>query len=404
MNRRATVGIIIGLCVALSHAMASAADPADWSAVESAAKGQTVYWHAWGGDPNVNAYKSWVGDQVKARFGVTLEHVKLADTADAVNRVAAEKAAGNNANGAVDLIWINGENFASMKRNSLLFGPWAEKLPNFALTGPDTNPSVREDFTVPTEGYESPYGAAQLVFMYDSATVAAPPRTLRGISNWAAANPGRFTYAAPPDFLGATFLKQALLEIVKDRTPLYAAVDAAEFDAMSEPLWAYLDALHPHLWRRGRTFAQTGVALRTLLGDGEIDIAYTFDPGAAAAGVSNGRLPPSTRSYVLDGGSIGNANFVAIPFNASAKEGAMVVANFLLSVEAQARKADPAYWGGATVLDMKVLSDAERAMFDALDLGEASLKPSELGPILPEPHPSWMVALEAEWLKRYGAQ
>jgi ABC-type uncharacterized transport system YnjBCD substrate-binding protein len=42
--------------------------------------------------------------------------VKLDDTANAVAKVLAEKAAGKNEGGSVDLIWINGENFASMKR------------------------------------------------------------------------------------------------------------------------------------------------------------------------------------------------------------------------------------------------------------------------------------------------
>ena len=28
--------------------------------------------------------------------------------------------------------------------------------------------------------------------------------------------------------------------------------------------------------------------------------------------------------------------------------------------------------------------------------------PQDLGPILPEPHPSWMVAIEARWLQLYG--
>ena len=76
-------------------------------------------------DPT-NAFIGWVGDKVQDRHGVTLEHVKLADTADAVSRVLAEKAAGQDGGGAVDLIWINGKNFAAMKQNGLLYGPFAE--------------------------------------------------------------------------------------------------------------------------------------------------------------------------------------------------------------------------------------------------------------------------------------
>lgn len=44
---------------------------------------------------------------------MTLEQVKLASTADAVARVVVEKAIGTDPGGAVDLIRINGENFAA---------------------------------------------------------------------------------------------------------------------------------------------------------------------------------------------------------------------------------------------------------------------------------------------------
>jgi putative thiamine transport system substrate-binding protein len=80
-----------------------------------------------------------------------------------------------------------------------------------------------------------------------------------------------------------------------------------------------------------------------------------------------------------------------------------VLANFLISPEAQARKQDPAIWGDPTVLSMDKLSDEDRAAFDALDLGIATLKPEELGPALDEPHPDWMERIEGEWVRRYGA-
>ncbi len=379
-------------------------DPANWSAVLEEAKGQTVYWNAWAGEPRTNDYIAWAGKQVAERYGVNVIHVKLGDTAEAVSRVVAEKAAGTLTGGAVDLIWINGENFASMKRNGLLFGPWAESLPNFQLTDPDNNPGVRNDFTVPVEGYEAPWGKAQIVFYYDQAFVAEPPTTLAALLEWATANPGRFTYPLPPDFLGSTFLKQALLKLVPDAAPLYRPVEESDFAAVSAPLWSYLEALHPQLWRQGRAFPANSTEMRRLLADSEIAISLSFNPAEASSAIANGEFPDTVRSFVLDGGTIGNVSFLAIPFNASNKSGAMVLANFLLSPEAQARKQDPAIWGGETVLVMDRLDPDERALFDRLDLGVAALKPDELGAIIPEPHPSWMEHLEAEWQRRYTGQ
>lgn len=377
---------------------------AGWPAVEQAARGQTVYWNAWGGSTLTNDYIAWVGDQVAKRYGVTLKQVKLSDTAEAVSRVVAEKAAGNTDAGVVDLIWINGENFAAMKQAGLLYGPWSEQLPNYQLVDPAHNPAVSTDFTVPVDGLESPWGKAQIVFYRDTAEVPEPPRSMTALLDWTKANPGRFTYPLPPDFLGSTFLKQVVLSLVDDPAPLYQPVpDDVTFARVTAPLWRYLDELHPNLWRQGRAFPANGSVLQQLVGDGEVFIGFTFQPGAPAAAIKNGELPETVRSFVPDEGTIGNVHFVAIPFNASHKAGAMVVANFLLSPEAQARKQDPAYWGDFTVLAVDKLPATQRQLFEAIDLGAATLRPDQLGKVLPEPHPSWMERIEAAWLSRYGA-
>jgi putative thiamine transport system substrate-binding protein len=389
------------LALLVATSVATAAE--SWETLVAKAQGQTVYWNAWAGDEKINAYIDWAGDQVEARYGVTVKHVKLTDTAEAVSRVVAEKAAGRNAGGSVDLIWINGENFAAMKREGLLFGPWAEQLPNFSLVDTVGKPTTLIDFTVPVEGLEAPWGMAQIVFMVDSAQVPQPPRTIAALSDWAKAHPGRFTYPQPPNFLGSTFLKQALIELTDSPDKLQQPVaDDAEFAAVTAPLWPYLDALNPVLWRSGKVFPQNGPAQRRLLGDGEIDIAISFSPAEASSAIANNELPDTVRTFVLEWGTIGNTNFVAIPYNANAKEGAMVLANFLLSPEAQVRKQDPTYWGGLTVLDLSKLSVEDRARFDALELGVATLSPAELGKTLLEPHPSWMERIEAEWQRRYA--
>ena len=110
------------------------------------------------------------------------------------------------------------------------------------------------------------------------------------------------------------------------------------------------------------------------------------------------------RSFVFDKGTIGNASFLAIPYNAAHKEGALLLCDFLLSPEAQAKKQDPAGYGGFTVLAMGKLNDADRARFAALPRGVATLSTEELGPVLPEPHPSWMTRIVTAWQRRYETQ
>lgn len=376
-------------------------DPADWDAVLEQAAGQTVYWNAWGGSTTTNDFIAWVGEQVAAEYGVTLEHVKLTDTADAVTRVLSEKQAGEDDDGAIDMIWINGANFAAMKDAGLLFGPYAEQLPNWAFVDVDGK-TVQTDFTVPVEGYESPWAMAQVVFIHDTADLAEPLGDMNAILEWSTANPGRFTYPQPPDFLGTTFLKQALVDLMDDASVLAQPATDDNYAAVTAPLWEYLDALTPTLWRQGRAYPATGPAQLQLIADGEVDLAISFSPGEATAAIANNQLPDTVRTFVLDKGTIGNASFVAIPYNSGSKAGAMVVANFLMSPQAQARAQDPEVLGYGTVLDMDALSADDRALFDALELGIATLSPAELGTVQAEPHPSWMTRIADDWMTRYG--
>ena len=377
-------------------------DPADWDAVLAEAEGQTVYWNAWGGSTTTNDFIAWIGERVAEDYGVTLEHVKLTDTADAVTRVLAEKQAGEDEDGAIDMIWINGANFAAMKEADLLFGPFAEQLPNWAVVDSEGK-TVQTDFTVPIEGYESPWAMAQVVFMYDTADIDAPLTSMSEILEWAQAHPGRFTYPQPPDFLGSTFLKQALVDLLDDASVLQEPVSDETYDDVTAPLWAYLDELTPVLWREGRAYPATGPAQLQLIADGEVDLAISFSPGEATAAIANGQLPDTVRTSVLEKGTIGNASFVAIPYNSGSAAGAMVVANFLLSPEAQVRSHNPEILGYGTVLNMDALNTGDRAAFDALDLGIATLSPADLGSVQDEPHPSWMTRVTDDWVGRYGS-
>jgi putative thiamine transport system substrate-binding protein len=391
--------------VLLGAAPASADSLADFDALAEAASGETVFFHAWSGDPTINAYIEWASDEIEARYGIEVEHVRVSDTADVVGIVLAETAAGRDSGGSVDLVWINGENFIALKDAGLLYAPdgegWAHRLPNWEVVDVAGNPSLTTDFTVPVEGLQAPWGTVQFSFYYDSEEIDATPSNLDELLAWAEANPGRFTYPQPPNFLGSTFLKLLLAYTVDDRDRLGAPLPEEEAEAALAPLFAYLDELHPHLWRSGRTFPANQAALRQLYGDGEIVIGFANNPAEASGAIARDEFPASTRSFVLDDGMIANSHFVAIPSNANAPEAALVVANFLLSPVAQLRKQDPAVWGDFTVLDIDALDQNFQDGFAALDLGPATLTPSELGPAITEPHTSWLTAIEAMWAARY---
>jgi putative thiamine transport system substrate-binding protein len=371
---------------------------ADWAAVEAGAKGQTVYFNAWAGADTINAYIAWAGEQVKARYGVTLNHVKITDTAEAVKRVRDEVKAGKR-DGSVDLVWINGENFRAMKTEKLLFGPFAESLPNFVFVDVKGKPTTLQDFTESVDGLESPWGMAQFTFFGDGAKISAPPRSMTALATFAKAHPGRVTYPAPPDFHGTTFLKQVLVEVTADRSVFAKPVTADAFAALAKPCLAFLDEIRPFLWREGKQFPKSQAEVTQMVADGELLVGLTFNPNEPANLVAAGTLPKTTIAWQHAGGTIGNSHFVAIPTNAKAKAGAQVVANFLLSAEAQARKNDLKIWGDPTVLDVTKLSAGDAKLFTASAApGSVTLA----GPAILEPHGSFVPLIEATWLAHYG--
>ncbi len=389
------------LAAAAAAPFAAQAAPA-WPDIEQAARGKTVFFNAWGGDDRTNAFIAWAGERMRMLHDVTVRHVRLADTSEAVARVLAERAAGRTEGGSVDLIWINGANFLSMRQHGLLFGPVLDLLPNATLVDRMGKPTI-VDFTVPTDGYEVPWRMAQVVFVHDFARVAEPPRRMAAMPRWAAAHPGRLTHPTASDFMGATFLKEALVELTPDRAALARPATDADYAAATAPLWSWYGALRPHLWHGGRDFPASGPAQTTLFSDDEIDLYISFNPAEAATGIANGVLPPTARAYVLDGGTLGNCSFVAIPYDAAHRDAAMVLADFLLSPEAQAHAADPRMLGSPTVLDLSRLSAADRARFDDPPQVPGLLTAAELGVRLPEPHPSWMARVAAEWERRVAA-
>ncbi len=387
--------IVLGAMVMGLGAPAHAAD--SWSDILEKAKGQTVQFNAWGGGDAINAYIEWAGREAEMRFGVKVEHVKIADAGDAVMQIESEfKAGKTTTGGSVDLVWVNGENFKTLKQDGLLFGPWANLLPNFQFV--DLMKPVRVDFAEPTDGFESPWGTAQLTFIADKAVTPVPPLSASDFLLYAKANPGRMTYPKLPDFHGTTFVKQLLSELIADPEVLQKPVDPASFLSQTKPLWDYLDELHPVLWHSGTAFPASAAEMNRMLADHELNISLTFNPNEGANLVASGQLPQTAYSFGFTGGMIGNVHFVAIPVNARAKEGAMVFANFLLSAEAQDRKANINVWGDGTVLDPTHLPEQYKADLDKITPGSLEKRV----PTLAEPHSSWVKAIETEWLKRYG--
>jgi putative spermidine/putrescine transport system substrate-binding protein len=326
--------LLAGCGGTIKHASSGASPSAgDWGLTLRAARGQTVRFWMYGGDERVNAY---VDDDVAPalrRLGVRLQRVPITDTADALKRVVAERRAGQNQGGGVDLVWINGENFATGKRAGLWLKSWSRRLPNARRYVNWHDPSIATDFQVPVDGQESPWQRATFIYAYDRARTPRPPRDLDELLAYAKAHPGRVTYPAPPDFTGSAFIRQVV-----------AAKGA-------DGAFAYLKALNPYLYRHGTVFPKSQAELEQLFGDGQVDFAMAYDPNFVNADVRKGLFPRTARPFILGDRALTNVSYVTIPANAAHVAGAEVLANLLLDPRLQAEKADPAVLGNPTVLD-----------------------------------------------------
>jgi putative spermidine/putrescine transport system substrate-binding protein len=375
-----------------------------WQDVVDQARGSTVNWYMWGGSAAINEFvDTFYGDALLEELGVTLNRVPVADTVDAVNLVISEAEAGVES-GSVDLIWINGENFFTLRQADLLYGPWAESIPNSALVDWE-DPAVAFDFGVPVEGYESPWSSAQFHFIYDSARMEAGelPRTYDELDAWIQGNPGRFTYIAPGPgaFQGTRFVKQVLYAVSGGYEQWVGDWDPAVYEEHAPALWEKLNGWEQHLWREGETYPATENELHQLFANGEVDFTITQAPAGAGPPISSGLVPETARAFAFDEYLIGDYNYVAIPSNATNKAAALVLANLILRPDRQAGHILPETgFGLGYAIDLERVSDEQRALLEASldELGPAAAEASRLADAFaPDMAPESQSVIEADW-------
>ncbi|EFQ82228.1 putative ABC transporter solute-binding protein [Aeromicrobium marinum DSM 15272] len=371
-------------------------DAADWDAVLAEADGQSVNWHMFGGDDVLNTF---VADEVAPRLaelGVTLNQVRIADTADAVARVLGEQQAGRTSGGAVDAIWINGENFATGVQADLWSCGWAGDLPNAQFVDAG-DPAITTDFGVPVDGCESPWQQASSALVYDADDLGpADVESVDSLLAWVEANPGRFAYPAPPDFTGSMVVRTLLYGQIGGPDDLAGAFDEDAYAAATDDFWDRLNDLEPSLWRGGDSYPNRQEDVENLFASGEISAYFTYGPGAVGARVADGIFPASTRQAAPVPGNIGNVSFVTIPANAANRAAALVLADVLLDPEVQLAlyRANGTY----PAIDLDRLPADLRAEFDAVETGRSTLDLDELtAGLLPELAAGYLTRIESDW-------
>ncbi len=376
-----------------------------WSDIEKSAAGTTVRLYMWGGDEGINQYiDKWAIPHLKEKYNITLERVPM-DTAQILQKLQTEKKA-NKQDGTIDLIWINGENFKNAKENGLLAGSFTDQLPNFKKFYDTDDPAFTIDFGTPVEGMEAPWGKVQFVFHYNSAKIEDPPSSFSELKGWIKKHPGKFTYPAAADFTGNAFLRHVLYAKADQPSDIYN--NPLDEDAISDTaakMWKYLNSIEPYLWRSGEHYPNSLTELDKLYSQGQVWMTMGYNEARAESLIAQGVFPETTKSFIMEPGSIGNTHFLSIPFNSSNIEGALTTINFMLSPEAQLAKYKPKYWGENTPISLDKLSKEMRKKFKAVDRGDSVLSQEKLEEnFLPESEAAYVEWLEEQWFNEVVQQ
>lgn len=359
------------------------------------AKGSTVTFYGWGGDENLN---EWLDNEfapvMKEKYDITMERVPV-DIEQVLSQLSGEIEGGEE-DGSIDMIWINGENFQSAKENNMLYGPFTDKLPNFNDYVDAESEDVTLDFAYPIEGYEAPYGKAQVVMIADTAVTPDLPTSAEALEEFVKKYPGKVTYPALPDFTGSAFVRNIIYEICGYEQFLDMEADKETVREAVEPAMEYLRGLNPYLWNEGKTFPDSSTTLDNMFADGEVVLNMTYDAYTTGIKIADGTYTDTTESFQFDKGTIGNTNFMAIAANSGNKAGAMVAINEMLSPEIQADRYEQLKV--IPVLDNSKLTDEQKAAFDQVDLGEGTIPQDELlSKRLPEMPAELVPIIEEIW-------
>jgi len=373
-----------------------------WGDVLSEARGQTVNFYFWDGSSTINDFVDNDVAGEAAKYGITLNRVGVPTGPTIVQKVGSEIDAGITSGGSVDLAWLNGANFSELKAKGQLFGPWSQMIPNSVLVDWSIE-AISNDMGDPVEGLESPWGTAQMQFIYNGDFSSADTSgngyvDFIELLDWCKAG-GNFTYPDPngnDNFFGFGFIKSVMYELQSDGVGGYKLYEGdkqdgierfavgntnftnqSEFEAFTQYAWKYLEDLHPHLYSASGKYVDRSVISNLMMSDYEF-LYMTYSSSGITMDINAGILPNDAKTQKMNTG-LSDTSYVLIPSNASSKAAAMVVANILLQPDMQAMWMMKA--GDGLAIDLGKLTEPMKELFDSYDerlpgsyLGQEDLK------------------------------
>ena len=392
-----------------------------WDEILEAAKGDTVTFVAWGSggaDPYVQMMWEDLAVRVKEAYDVTLEYTEFDQTA--YQKLSTDIEEGLDA--TYDLFWYMGAYLAPLRAiDGLYADEWTKKLPNYKYLDM-TNPFNQFDGVLSVDNMEDPFQTVQPSLVYSGdkwnhkLAWDAEEDGKKGLfhnfaelQQWAAANPGQFTYMSltgQGSFHGTLFLLAVLAELTSDGNggwkPVYDEADDAAtrhkkiqaniddwfawgssegaseeaFYEKADYVWAYLNELAPNLRQKDGApdYMDTAPDMRQYVIAGDLAVVFTTCTSVSTRVADSPADYPSNPAIYMLQTSIGSWDYLVIMANSAHKPAAMAVANMLLDPDFQAFAFETD--GNGYTVSYDLLDDAQKKTFDSMFEAMGTLTPT----------------------------
>ena len=182
-----------------------------------------------------------------------------------------------------------------------------------------------------------PYRGSVVFLAYDTNVIPTPPKTLDDLLAWIKDNPGKFTYNSPKSGgSGSAFVATVLDKYVPeaDRQKMTVGYEK-ELESTWDEGFAMLRSLNPYVFQNG-VYPNGNQLILDMLASGQISMAPVWSD-MFIDGKNKGAIPESiSYTQISDPSFTGGAAYLGIPSASPRQEGALKLANFVLTPEAQA--------------------------------------------------------------------
>lgn len=348
----------------------------DWAIIEESALGTQLNIYTTVSDDGIKAWLSGeVANRLMSQYEMTVS-VKRLEIEDVLATLDAERTS-ESADGSIDLLLLKDDDFTKLMNASYLYEEITGKLPNYGDKINTFDWDVQTEHGTPLEGYGIPYGREQLVLLFDEDVLETAPVTTEELQQFLAENKKVFTYADPTsDKTGAEFYRSIVLSMLSEedrKMVIRGEVTSEELKVMVKPAIDYLMAIDPYLLKNQGKYFKRQSDIDAKFKAGELYFSMTRDFGGVEDMIDEELYPDGAKSFILESGTISDTLYLAVPFNAANKSGALVALNDMLSFDHQLTMYDPKELGLLTIFDLGLLSEE-----DAMSFEDAPIKRSTM--------------------------